>query len=229
MTLKDMYEDGEQPKRPFIEKRAARYLSGSDSVKDDLQEVYELLKEIGYISFQTHTLMGSLSQTMESATLNGCGNRTVIRNIQEEQQELQQEAERIGQIGDVVKEKTEQLLEYAETNAELLGRITESWKAITVAIGASLEANGYDPQTLARRDIETARILRAQEKRREMWLHAIISTFVGVVSTIGLWAYSKSLASNQVETNQAIVEVLKLLKKEAPEHNPNDHTHLGNK
>ena len=213
MTLEDMLYDDEagQPKRPLMGKRTGRYLPVSGSVKDDLQEIYELQKEIGVLAVNIHKLLGSL-----------------MTNVHEEQECIRKEIEVLTHAGAKFKEKMDELLKYAEDGSAVDGRVTEAWKPILVAVNAVLEANGYDPNTLARRDQETARILRGQEKRREMWVHAIISTFVGLLSTIGLWMYSKSLASNQVETNQSVVEVLKRLKKETPEHSMNDHVHPSN-
>ena len=226
MSLDDLYEEENEMEESRLGsgKRGMRFLPLAASVKEDLQEIYELQKEIGSASFKIHTILSSFKESMDSAG-------STMESIKEGQDELQQEVDKLAHAGARIKEKLEemiterldQLIDYAESSAEFHNKVADSWKAITIAVNATLEANGYDPQTLARRDLEVVRAFKEQEKRRERWSHAVISSFVGVLSTIMLWAYGRAMATNQAETNQAVIEALKVLKKDAPDNIAHSH------
>lgn len=207
----EMYEEENQPRR-LTGKRSVRFLPISASVKEDLQEIYELQKEIGSVVFKIHRFLDGIKETADENNQN-------ISDLKKSNDELLEQLENFEHVGERIKQKLDKLLEYAETSSDLQEKLTDNWKSIQIAINATLEANGYDPNTLMRKDMEFKKAMAAQEKRREHWSQALISAMVGILSTVVLWAYGKAVSANQAETHQAIMEVLKTYKKadtEAP-------------
>ena len=207
MDIEDMFED-DQPGsklRRLASKRVMK-LPDSASIKEDLQEIYTIQEEIGTIAWRIHKILSEINDTADN-------NSSSIETLKKSNDELIEQLEAFSRFGDRIKEKLDTLLEYAENTNDIQEKIMENWKAITIAVNATLEANGYDPQTLMRKDMELKKVFEDQQRRREHIQQAIISTIIGVISTVILWAYGRAIRDNQAETNQTIMEVLKSLKK----------------
>lgn len=194
--------------------RGVRYLSVKASIKEDLQAIFELQKEVGQAIWSLHKLIAAVN-------IGSGAHQTAFVQANSDLAEL---LERLAERQDSLQAKLEEVTELTESHlATIHGEIekvseefnkhrvtlSNNWERINAAIDTILTANGVDPRTLVQPNREILDELRGQKTRRERWVNAIIGAAVGVISTAILGFYARSVSTAQAETHESTKEILK--------------------
>ena len=202
---------------PTVGVKGVRYLSVKNSIKEDLQAIFELQKEVGQAIWTLHKLTASLNvgaNAHNTAFVQAHeGLSEVLDSLTKRQDALQQ---RLNEVSGLSKDSIEALgTDFVELKNNFSTH-QQLWSAelerITVAVDAVLQSHGYDPRTLAQRDPELTKELQRMKSVRERWMNAIIGTVVSLIAAGLLALYASTVTSGQQETHTATKEILKEMK-----------------
>ena len=179
-----------------ISGRTPRFLPGKASIKDDLQQVYEMEKEIGSAVFRLHRLLHQVQVTTSTSV-----------KSHELEEALESITATLTQQQTVLQGTLSELSKAAEEQSEHNTRVEEDWTRIQTAASVILKDHGYDPRTLAEPAEEVKRLGR--------WLNHLQTIFVGIIVTLlSTWilsSYSKALLADQKAANEGLIKETKEL------------------
>lgn len=190
--------------------QATRFLPGKASIKDDLQQVYEMEKEIGSAVFRLHRLLNQVHVATST-----------VAKTHEMEEAIKSVMDKLTEYHDVLQGRLDAIKTANDSQHTHNARVEDDWEKLLTAANIILKTNGVDPKTLAEQPEEVKRLGR--------WLNHIQSVVVGIIITLlSAWimsAYSKSLLSDQKAANDALVKevtaAVELVKKQQQE--LNDH------
>lgn len=213
MMSEEEFEEGEACNSAAGTK-GVKYLSVKASIKEDLQAIFELQKEVGQAVWSLHKLIASLhagAGATQSAFVQAHTDLAeLIDRLSERQDSLQQKLE---DLTELTEDHLSSVSEFHKEFGEYRKTLHGNWDRINVAIDTVLKANGVDLKTLAQPNQEILVELRDAKVRRERWVNAIIGGVVGLISTSILGLYARTVALDQAETHESTRVILKKIEE----------------
>jgi prophage DNA circulation protein len=169
----------------------ARFLSGSATVKDDLQIIFDMERQIGAAVFQLHQLVNHLQENVEERATS---------------EELAEGFEILGhsltEVGEVLQENQSSIKEATDLLMPRLNKIDTDWSRIQRATNEVLRTNGIDPQTLSEESIHL--------KKLGKWMNTLqligVSILVTIASAWVMSSFSKTLIADQRSVNDQVLQ-----------------------
>lgn len=193
--------------------KGVKYLSVRASIKEDLQAIFELEKEVGQAVWSLHKLTSLLSTGVGQHKVEFAQAHTDLTELMdllsERQVSLQKKLDDVTELTDEhLSSLDEAVSEFAKSFQEQRETLEKNWDRINAAIDAVLHSNGIDPRTLVQPNPEILIELRDAKVRRERWANGIIGAVVGLISTAILGIYARTVTVEQATTQAATKEIL---------------------
>lgn len=198
--------DPEEISEPSARSTATRFLPGKASIKDDLQQIYEMEKTIGSIVYKLHTALSHLQATASV----GARSSDVTDAVEKILEELDAQHKALLARMDTVDTAHNALATHDQ-------KVQKDWDRLLLAADSVLTDHGYDLKTLA--------APAAEVKRLGHWMNIISALALGVIITlVSTWimsSFSKSLLEEQNAANKVLIqktqEAIDLMKKQQQE------------
>lgn len=219
MTSQSHYEDEQAGGHEASGRNMpVRFLPGKATIKDDLQAVFEMEKEIGSMVFRVHKLLGQvLATTGDSAKSEEIADalQTLLQALADHHANIQRNL-------DSLKDSAEEITTHNQ-------KVDDDWMRIQMAANVTLRSHGIDPRTLAE-ESESVKKLSKWLSYGQMIIVGIIVTFF---STWIMSSYSKSLLTDQKAANEELLketkQVVEMVKKQQQELSDHINTTPGTK
>ena len=139
MTAQQNYDDetntdGSAARRP----EDMKYLPGRASIKDDLQAIFEMEKQIGSAVFKLHQLVNQVQSSVKSGVTS-----------KEYQDGLEEVTDTMMENNAGFKAQLEDIRSVTDLLSDHLTRVDADWGRIQKAANVTLKSHGVDPATLA--------------------------------------------------------------------------------
>lgn len=191
--------------------RRGRYLSVKASIKEDLQEIFELQKEIGSAVYSVHRLT-SLLNSSASAHYTASADNSVevaalVAELQSQQQAIQHHLsevnatviDRLNAVNLIIQDRLNRIGDFTDAFSEHQEKVDRDWARIQRASEVTLKFHGVDPHTLADRD-ET---LKSFGKFMDRTGSAIVSLLISTLFSTFIWLYTKTVVATNQEAAAA--------------------------
>ena len=210
-----VFDEESTDEQPRLERRA-RILSLNNSIKQDLQEIFEMQKEIGAAVYSLHKVAASynLLLTKHDEIIQGA-----LDDAQEEYKEqLQIIKSRLDDLQKSIVDKTDSLSSNMSGKmrsvSEVQDLINKDWIRIKKVMDIVLKNNGYDPVTLAEHPESVKKLNWLFDKFSSVIVSLIIS---GLLSLLMI-GQNRSSESKMLEISTKTIQTLETMQKELKAH-----------
>ena len=181
---------------PEFSEQGVQFLPGRASIKDDLQAIFEMEKQIGAAVFQLHRVVHQIQATSATAV-----------QLEDLENCLGKLTEMFTAHHETLRDRLIEMKESALIHQE---KVEGDWARIQRAAGVILKNHGIDPTTLAE-ESEKVRTLGRWISYLQMIGLGIVITFI---STWIVSSFSKALLADQKAVNEQLQQDLKQTNQE---------------